>query len=740
MSLATVSIKFLADLKGFSSQMQNVNRSIAKTGRNLQQTGKSLSVGLSLPLASLGTVAVNSAVKFEKLQTSLSVLTGSAAAGAAAFERLQKFSASTPFQLDELVSVNNQLLGFGLNADQAFKALQMLGDVSSVSGAELSRVAVAFGQSAAAGRVMTQDLNQFINNGIPIYQLLGDVTGKNVGELRDLASQGGITFDLLEKAFKKGTSEGGKFFEGTIKLSKTLGGRLSTLRDNFNLALGELGNVIGDGLGPVIDFTTKILQKIQNLSPETKKWVVILGGVAAAIGPLLALAGTILPAIITGFTLITGPVGLFIAALTAVGVIIARNWQPIKKVLIDIANYFIDLYNESTAFRIAAQAIITVFKNIFEVGKFAFETLKNIVSSFIDRATLGFKTIGQVVKAALTGNFEEIPDIIRSSLSEGRSQFTGFTDELAKDWKKLTKGIEKNTNDAIKAIVTKPKIEFLKEDVNAEGVKQSVQDAAAAGMAAGLSSGSTAGGSGLSLEDELNFNELENNEADLAELDNLVAFDLATLEAEAETFNNILSNAYEQAAADQKEKFVDPFVAEMERIHEIAKGVGLAVADAFGKLSSDIVGSLNLADKGFQGFVKGLIQTITKLIQLMLAQSISQAIAGATASGTATGPLAVFTTPGFISTAVGGVLSAFAAIPKFATGGLVGGSSFYGDKILARVNSGELILNQDQQRTLYSQLSEGTAFTVAVEGEFNLSGEDMQLSLDRTGRSLKRFS
>jgi hypothetical protein len=83
-------------------------------------------------------------------------------------------------------------------------------------------------------------------------------------------------------------------------------------------------------------------------------------------------------------------------------------------------------------------------------------------------------------------------------------------------------------------------------------------------------------------------------------------------------------------------------------------------------MSAGVVESLGLADDGFQGFVKGLVSTILKLISMMLAQSISQAIAGATASGAATGPAAIFTTPAFIATAVGGVMSAFAAIPKFA--------------------------------------------------------------------------
>ena len=45
--------------------------------------------------------------------------------------------------------------------------------------------------------------------------------------------------------------------------------------------------------------------------------------------------------------------------------------------------------------------------------------------------------------------------------------------------------------------------------------------------------------------------------------------------------------------------------------------------------------------------------------------------------------------------------------PKFADGGIVPGSSMSGDKVLARVNSGEMILNQSQQARLFDQISTG---------------------------------
>jgi hypothetical protein len=189
------------------------------------------------------------------------------------------------------------------------------------------------------------------------------------------------------------------------------------------------------------------------------------------------------------------------------------------------------------------------------------------------------------------------------------------------------------------------------------------------------------------------------------------------------------------AALGLMKLMTDDFAASQQRLAEIGMAVGGAVADAFSSLASGVVDALGLASTGFEGFIKGLVGTITKLIAMMLASSISQSIAGAVSSGTATGPAAIFTTPAFIATAVGGVLSAFAAIPRFEVGGVVGGSSYYGDKVLARVNSGELILNQNQQKNLYGQL--GSSSSVIIPS-VEIKGQDLLLVFDRANSRKNR--
>lgn len=167
------------------------------------------------------------------------------------------------------------------------------------------------------------------------------------------------------------------------------------------------------------------------------------------------------------------------------------------------------------------------------------------------------------------------------------------------------------------------------------------------------------------------------------------------------------------------------------------------IADAwqagFANLGMSIVDGLGLAEDGLQGFVKKLAETAMQLISIMLSQSIANSIAGATASGTATGPAAVFTTPAFIATAIGGVMAAFAAIPSFNFGGIVPGSSFTGDRMLIRANSGEEVLTRsDPRHSLNSggYVSAGGGITLMPSVEYTMDG--FRIHLKRAENNVRK--
>lgn len=75
------------------------------------------------------------------------------------------------------------------------------------------------------------------------------------------------------------------------------------------------------------------------------------------------------------------------------------------------------------------------------------------------------------------------------------------------------------------------------------------------------------------------------------------------------------------------------------------------------------------------------------------------------------------------------IASIKSATEGYANGGIIGGSSFAGDNLIARVNSGEMILNSSQQRNLFHLLDNGGAIGGGGQVEFKIKGSDLYGSL-----------
>lgn len=105
------------------------------------------------------------------------------------------------------------------------------------------------------------------------------------------------------------------------------------------------------------------------------------------------------------------------------------------------------------------------------------------------------------------------------------------------------------------------------------------------------------------------------------------------------------------------------------------------------------------------------ISAISSMIPVKAADKVAtEAQTGANVGEAVSGTLAAHSSIPFAGIAIGlagvaSIIAAMSSIPKFATGGFVPGSSFAGDNVLARVNSGEMILNRGQQGNLFEMLN-----------------------------------
>lgn len=215
--------------------------------------------------------AINLASTFETTSASFKILIGDQERAVALMKELNAFSTATPFEPAEVQAAAKTLLGYGRSAETVLSDIEILGNAAAATGADLKGLSLVFGQVAGAGKLMGQDALQFINQGVPVYQILGDMLGKSGAEIKELQSQGRITFDMLREAFKRAAEDGGKFAGALEAQSKTMSGLFSTLRGNIDESIKRIGDRMIPVLKPALAFLGQFFEGLTQNLFEGKK-------------------------------------------------------------------------------------------------------------------------------------------------------------------------------------------------------------------------------------------------------------------------------------------------------------------------------------------------------------------------------------------------------------------------------------------------------------------------------------
>jgi len=271
-----VKIKVSGDTKKVDKSLKKTQTEFKKTEKSAKKAfGANLFLGASAAIFAIGAAiksVTSAASKFEDIGVQFEVLTGSVKVAQQAMEELSAFSAGTPFQFEEIAEAGKKLLGFGFSVNELTPRLTELGDVAAALGTPLNELALIYGQVSAAGKLTGERLLQFQERAIPIGPAIAKTLGVAESSIKDLVSKGGVDFETFQKAFASLSEEGGVAFGGLEKKSKTLSGKISTLKDNFILLQKELG----DNTVPLFKDLT------DNLIMVTKYWTRVAMGADAS--------------------------------------------------------------------------------------------------------------------------------------------------------------------------------------------------------------------------------------------------------------------------------------------------------------------------------------------------------------------------------------------------------------------------------------------------------------------------
>jgi tape measure domain-containing protein len=262
---------FTVDIRGNASHLQKVINKAESSLKNLGSkvvtaSGAGIAAMGAAGAAGLGVFIVKSseaAASLEDLAMQFEVLTGSTEKSKellAAFREEEKKSA---LDTSDYANAAKTILAFGGAYETVVPTLKMLGDVSMGNAERFSSLATAFAQTTAAGRLMGQEVLQFVNAGFnPLAQIAKD-TGRSMADLKKEMEAGKISVDMVRQAFVKATSEGGLFFKAIDKGSATTSAKINQAGAAITQLQVAFGTGMNEGLKSALDATSNFLPQLQ---------------------------------------------------------------------------------------------------------------------------------------------------------------------------------------------------------------------------------------------------------------------------------------------------------------------------------------------------------------------------------------------------------------------------------------------------------------------------------------------
>ena len=331
--------------KRITAQTERQNKAYQAQGRILNEL-KGYAVGyLSIHGASqLLSSLVRVTGEFELQKTTLAAMLGDLNKAENVITRIQALAVESPFQFKELTTYAKQLSAFSVPAQELYETTKMLADVSAGLGVGMDRIVLAYGQVRSAAFLRGQEVRQFTEAGIPILEELAKQfteirgTAVSTAEVFDLISKRMVPFEMVAKIFKDMTSEGGKFFNMQEVQAETLRGKISNLKDAYEVMLNEIGKGQSENLKGAVDWARQLMQNYEQTGKTLVELVAAYGAYRATIAITTNLQSTLARNLVVlrrefralTATLSANPYALLAAGITAVGLGIYKATTSLK--------------------------------------------------------------------------------------------------------------------------------------------------------------------------------------------------------------------------------------------------------------------------------------------------------------------------------------------------------------------------------------------------------------------------
>lgn len=270
------------NISNAEARQQRYARSVRETTQEMDRQSRYLSQMTNMIKTATSAYAAKEIIsdmiritgEFEMQRVALRSILQDMTGADALYEKIQALAVESPFQFKDLISYTKQLAAFSVPLDELYDTTKMLADVSAGLGVGMDRLILAYGQIRSAAFLRGTEVRQLTEAGVPIleelrkkFEELGE-TGITVGDVFDKISARMVPFEMVKEVFEDMTSAGGMFYQMQEVQAQTLAGKISNLRDAYEVMFAEIGGKNERVLKGMVDWVRRLIQNYDDVGRE----------------------------------------------------------------------------------------------------------------------------------------------------------------------------------------------------------------------------------------------------------------------------------------------------------------------------------------------------------------------------------------------------------------------------------------------------------------------------------------
>lgn len=214
--------------------------------------------------------------ELQMLNVTMASLTGSQEIANRLSKEMVILAAETPYAIKDFAQASKTLLGYGVAQEDVMESLNLLGDIAVGDAYAFQRLALAFGQVTAKGKLQAEEVRQMVNAGFNPLMVISEKTGKSISQLTGEMKDGQISAKMMKDAMIDATTGTGRFANNMENLSKSFKGQKEKIKEyneifwgNFTKPMFDL--VAARVMPTIVDYMVKLSSKGEYLGNALMK-------------------------------------------------------------------------------------------------------------------------------------------------------------------------------------------------------------------------------------------------------------------------------------------------------------------------------------------------------------------------------------------------------------------------------------------------------------------------------------